>query len=162
VLTYILFEGLHGLVLVNNRFGGHNLIRRRGMVAVCVLAISMGFMLVDKQRFLFNRAHGMHRVDSLIARLSDLTSDRKDKGMVASQWPGRTILATRRDALPLPPVRKDDPDGFLRQMHGVRFMMFNHHNPRMKAMNRQVAELSNRIKTEAMLPGGIILRLPRQ
>jgi len=162
VLTYILFEGLHGLVLANNRFGGHNLIRRRGMVAVCVLALTMGFMLVDKQRFLFNRGQGMHRVDSLIARLAELTSEREDKGMVASQWPGRTILATRRGALPLPPVRKDDPDGFLRQMHGVRLMMFNPRNPRMKAMNRQVAELSNRIKTEAMLPGGIILRLPQQ
>lgn len=162
VLVYILFEGLHGLVLLNNRFGGHGLIRRRGMVVVCVLALTIGFVSVDKQRFLFNRAHGMHRVDSLIARLDELTAGMSDKFMVASQWPGRTMLATRRGALPLPPVRKGDPDAFLRQMHGVQFMVYNHHDPKMKAMNRQVAELSNRIKTEDILAGGIILRLPTQ
>ncbi|MDQ6959788.1 MAG: hypothetical protein Q9M27_02075, partial [Mariprofundaceae bacterium] len=162
VLTYILFEGLHGLVLVNNRFGGHGLMRRRGIVAVCVLVLTLGFMIGDKQRFLFNQAHGMHRVDSLIARLGGLTAGMKDRTLVASQWPGRTMLATRRGALPLPPVRMDDPQAFLHQMHGVTFLVYDHHDPRMKAMNRQVAELSNSIKTEAILSGGIILRLPAQ
>ena len=160
VLTYVLFEGLHGLVLANNRFGGNGLMRRRGIVAVCVLVLALGFMIGDKQRFLFNRAHGMHRVDSLIARLGELTTGMKDQAMVASQWPGRTMLATRRSALPLPPVHRGDPKRFLRQMHGVAFLMYDHHDPMMKPMNRQVAELSNRIKTESILPGGIILRLP--
>jgi len=162
VLTYILFEGFHGLVSVNNRFGGYGLMRRRGIVVVCVLVLTLGFMLGDKQRFLFNRAHGMHRVDRVITEIGELTSNMTGQTLVASQWPGRTMLATRRGALPLPPVRADDPDGFLRQMHGVIFLVYDHHDRRMKAMNRQVAELSNRIKTESILPGGIILRLPGQ
>jgi len=160
VLTYILFEGLHGLISVNNRFGGHGLMRRRGIIVVCVLVLTLGFMLGDKQRFLFNRAHGMHRVDRVIAKIGELTSNMTGQTLVASQWPGRTMLATRRGALPLPPVHTGDPDRFLRQMHGVIFLVYDHHDLRMKAMNRQVAELSNRIKTESILPGGIILRLP--
>ena len=160
VLTYILFEGLYGLISVNNRFGGYGLMRRRGIVVVCVLMLTMGFMLGDKQRFLFNQAHGMHRVDQVIAKIGRLTANMRGQTLVASQWPARTMLATRHGALPLPPVRADNPDGFLRQMHGVIFLVYDHHDPRMKAMNRQVAELSNRIKTESILPGGIILRLP--
>ena len=162
VLTYVLFEGLHGLILANNRFGGNGLMQRRGIVAVCVLVLTLGFMLGDKQRLLFNQTQGMHRVDSLIADLSKLTAGMKGQIMVASQWPGRTMLATRHGALPLPPIRMDDPQAFLHQMHGVVFLVYDHHDPMMKAMNRQVAELSNRIKTESILPGGIILRLPGQ
>jgi len=161
-LTYILFVGLHGLVSVNNRFGGYGLIRRRGIVAVCVLLLTLGFMLVDKQRFLFNQAHGMHRVDQVIAKIGSLTANMNGQTLVASQWPGRTMLATRRGALPLPPVRKNDPDAFLRQMRGVIFLAYDHHDPHMKAMNREIAELSNRIKTESILPGGVILRIPTQ
>ena len=160
VLTYILFEGIHGLVLLNNRMGSHSAIRQRGIVGICILILMLGFMLVDKQRIMFNRADGMHRVDRLIARLGALTAGMKDQVMVASQWPGRTMLATRRSALPLPPVRKNDPDKFLSQMHGVTFLMYDYNDPAMKPMNRQVAELSNRIQTEALLPDGVILRLP--
>ncbi len=160
VLTYILFAGLHGLIALNNRLGGYGLLRRRGVAAVCVLTLTSGFMLVDKQRLLFNQAGKMHRVDMLIEEVGELTKDLKGQTSVASQWPGRTMLATRRGALPLPPLRAGDPDGFLRQMHGVMFLVYDHHDAGMKAMNRQVAELSNRIHTESILPGGVILRLP--
>ncbi len=162
VLTYILFEGLHGLVTLNNRLGGRGLARRRGIAAICVLALSLVFMIGDKQRILFNRAEAMHRTDALIAKLGELTAGMKGQTMVASQWPGRTMLATRHAALPLPPVRAGDADRFLRQMRGVTFMIYNQHDPGMKAMNRQVAELSDRIKTESILPGGVILKLPDQ
>jgi len=162
VLTYILFEGLHGLVSLNNRFGGYGLMRRRGLAAICVLLLSLVFMIGDKQHILFNRGQEMYRSDRLIAKLGELAAEMKGQPMVASQWPGRTMLATRHGALPLPPVRVGDPDGFLRQMHGVTFMIYNQYDPGMKAMNRQVAELSNRIKTEAILAGGIVLRFPDQ
>jgi len=162
VLTYILFEGLHALVALHNRLGGHGLMRRRGMVVVCVLVLASGFSLADKQRFLFNRAGSMHRADALIKETGLLMQTLNGKQLVASQWPGRTMLATRHGALPLPPLHQNDPDTFLRQMHGVSFLVYDHHDAKMKGMNRQVAGLSNRIHTEAILPGGVILRLPIQ
>jgi len=162
VLTYILFEGLRALIQLNDRFGGQGLLRRRGLAALLVILLSTGFMLADKHYFLSNRANEMQQVDSVIARLGELTASMDEQTMAATQWPGRTMLATRRGALPLPPVRKDNPDAFLQQMRGVSFLVYDPNAPGKKALNRQVAELSNRIKTEAMLPGGIILRLPDQ
>ena len=161
-LTYILFEGLRALIQLNDRFGGQGLLRRRGLAAMLVMLLSTGFMLTDKQYFLSNRAHEMHQVDSVIARVAKLTAGMDAQTMVAIQWPGRTMLATRRGALPLPPLHKDNPDAFLHQMRGVSLLVYDPNSPGKKAMNRQVAELSNRIRTEAILPGGIILRLPDQ
>jgi len=161
-LTYILFEGLRGLIQLNNRFGGNGLLRRRGMAIFLVMLLSTGFMIADKQYFLSNRTNQLHGVDNVIARLGEITAAMDEQTMVATQWPGRTMLATRRGALPLPPLRKDNPDAFLHQMRGVSFLVYDPNSSGMKGMNRQVAELSNRIRTEAMLPGGIILRLPDQ
>ncbi len=162
VLTYILFEGLRGLIRLNDRFGGEGLIRRRGLAGLLVMLLCTGFMLADKQYLLSNRASVMHREDRVIALLGELTAGMDEQTLVAVQWPGRTMLATRRGALPLPPVRREDPDAFLHQMRGVAFMAYDPNSPGKKALNRQVAELSNRIHTEAMLAGGIILRLPDQ
>ncbi len=159
VLVMILFEGIHALIGFNSRFRSTGPLARRGITAVAVVALCTAFMLMDKQRFLFIHAGRLHPTDEVIAGLADLSASRQGNFLVASQWPGRTMLATRRGALPLPPL-KQDPDAFLRQMRGVAYMVFDHNNSHNSALSRQVAELSNRIKTVKILSGGVILRLP--
>jgi len=158
-LVMILFEGGYALIRLNSRFRGNGLLARRGITAVVVVALCTIFMLMDKQRFLFIHNNGLHPTDEVIANLADLSGGRQASFLVASQWPGRTMLATRRGALPLPPV-KNDPEAFLRQMRGVAYMAFDHNDSHNRALNRQVAQLSDRIKTVSILPGGVILKLP--
>ena len=159
-LVLILFHGLHALVAFNSRLSG-GLLARRGVVGLSVVVLCTMFMLLDKQRFLFVQAGRLHATDAVIAELVEITAQKKGDILTASQWPGRTMLATRRGALPLPPPR-EDRDAFLRQMRGVDYMIFDPYDRRNKALGRLVAALSNRIKTVRILPGGVILRLPPQ
>jgi len=69
------------------------------------------------------------------------------------------MLATRSGALPLPPA-KNDPQAFLKQMHGVTYIAFDYHDRHNNALRRQVAEMSDRIKTLSIQQGGVILQLP--
>jgi len=159
-LVLILFHGLHALVVFNSRVSG-GLVARRGVVGLSVVVLCTMFMLLDKQRFLFVQAGRLHATDAVIAELVEITAKKKEDFLTASQWPGRTMLATRRGALPLPPPR-EDPDAFLLQMRGIDYMVFDPYDRRNKALGRIVAALSNRIKTVRILPGGVILRLPPQ
>ncbi len=161
VLVLILYEGLAGLLALNSRLG-HSMMARRGLVAIAVVLLSTMFMLMDKHRYY--AIHDLHRMspsDQLIAEVVKL-EPKNSQLLVASQWPGRTMLATHRGALPLPPVGKqvEDRDVFLKKTRGLSFLIFDQRDKRNAMLARQVAELSDKIKTVEILPGGVVLEMP--
>jgi hypothetical protein len=158
-LLLILYEGIKVLITLNSRFSTTSLAARRALVGLAVFILSFIFITGDKERFLLKADHRLQPTDEVISQLVDLTKDAGKPILTASQWPGRTMLATRMGALPLPPA-KDDPQAFLKQMHGVTYIAFDQQDPHNKALDRQVAELSDRIKTVSILPGGVIVKLP--
>ncbi|HXH63924.1 MAG TPA: hypothetical protein VNH42_00270 [Mariprofundaceae bacterium] len=158
-LLLILFEGIKALISLNSRLSATSLAARRGLVALAVFALSFIFMIGDKERFLLKADHRLQPSDEVISELVDLTQGSGKPVLTASQWPGRTMLATRMGALPLPPA-KDDPEAFLRQMHGVTYIAFDQGDEHNKALRRQIAELSDRIKTVSIMEGGVIVQLP--
>jgi hypothetical protein len=161
VLVLILYEGLGALLALNSRMG-NSLLARRGLVAVAFVLLSTTFMVMDKHRYFLVHGNQLSYSDELIAELDRLEPQHDTGLLVASQWPGRTMLATRRGALPLPPVGKEpeDRDVFLKKTRGISFMIFDHHDPRNAVLTRQVAELSDHIKTVEVLPGGVVLKMP--
>ena len=159
-LVLILYEGVRALVVLNSRLSSNNLALKRGLVALAVFAFSLLFMVGDKERFLLKQDHQLQPTDEVIAELAQLTGASNKPMLVASQWPGRTMLATRSGALPLPPVHKDDPEAFLRQMRGVTYMAFDQNDNRNRMLRREVAELSDRVKTVSILNGGVIVQFP--
>jgi hypothetical protein len=158
-LLLILYEGIKALVTVNSRFSTTNITARRGLVALAVFVLSFIFITGDKERFLLKADHRLRPTDEVISELVELTRDAGKPILIASQWPGRTMLATRSGALPLPPA-KNDPQAFLKQMHGVTYIAFDYHDRHNNALRRQVAEMSDRIKTLSIQQGGVILQLP--
>jgi len=163
VLTMILFEGIAALIALNSRLSSTNLAARRGLVALAVVLLSSIFMLMDKQRYYFIHEHRLNGSDELIEAMVKILPDESPSTLIASQWPGRTMLATRRGTLPLPPVKKggdEDRETFLQRTHGISYMLFDHHDKDNAALVRQVARLSDRIKTVVVKPGGVIVKMP--
>lgn len=159
-LVLVLYEGVRALIVLNSRLNTTSLAAKRGLVAVAVFALSLLFMVGDKERYLLNKDHELQPTDEVIAELAHLSNASNKPILVASQWPGRTMLASRRGALPLPPVRKDDPEAFLRQMRGVTYMAFDQNDNRNRMLRREVAELSDKIKTVSIMNGGVIVQFP--
>ena len=161
LLVVILYEGLHALMALNSKFGSSPA-ARRSLVAVAVLLLSTSFMLMDKQRYYAIHSDKLSSSDQLIAALGELDTNPDPNQIIASQWPGRTMLATRRGALPLPPIHGDLEirELFLRQTRGISYMIFDHRDKRNAALVRQISSLSDIIKTEAVLPGGVIVKMP--
>jgi len=159
-LLLILYEGIKALITLNSRVGVMNVMARRGLVALAVFALSFLFMIGDKEHFLLKEHHRLQPTDQVISNLARLTSATNKTVYVASQWPARTMLATRRDAFPILRPVKDDPEAFLKEMHGITYMVFDQYDSRNKLLRRVVAELSDRIQTIAILKGGVIMQLP--
>jgi hypothetical protein len=159
-LVLILYEGVRALIVLNSRLDSTSLAAKRALVAVAVFAFSLLFMMSDKERILLKHHHQLQPTDEVIAEMAQLTGASNKAMLVASQWPARTMLATRSGALPLPPVHKDDPQAFLRQMRGVTYMAFDQNDDRNRLLRREVAELSDRVKTVAIFNGGVIVVFP--
>jgi hypothetical protein len=159
-LLLILYEGIKALITLNSRVNVTSVMARRGLVAVAVFALSFLFMIGDKEHFLLKEHHRLQPTDQVISDLARLTSATSKPIYVASQWPARTMLATRRDAFPILRPVKDDPEAYLKRMQGITYMVFDQYDNRNKLLRRVVAELSDRIQTIAILKGGVILQLP--
>jgi len=81
-----------------------------------------------------------------------------DQFIAASQWPARTLLVTRRDVLPLPPVSTDIQD-FEAKIKGITHIVFNPQQKEMHDLARNMAALSHKYETIALLPGGVVVKL---
>jgi hypothetical protein len=81
---------------------------------------------------------------------------------VASQWPGRTMIACRCSALPLPPASEDETL-FLANLKGTQFVVFDPLDPVNRDLSRSFAMLGGaRAETLALQPGGVLLQLHPQ
>ena len=66
------------------------------------------------------------------------------------------MLASRRDVLPLPPAAENG-ETQLQIMTGLTHLIFVHNDPQYSALARNLAEVSDRAKTLAILPGGVLI-----
>jgi len=80
-----------------------------------------------------------------------------DGFIAASQWPARTLLATRRDVLPLPPASEEMAD-FSAKIRGITHVAFNPQQEHMHGLARNFAALSDKYETIALMPGGVVLK----
>jgi hypothetical protein len=78
---------------------------------------------------------------------------------VASQWPGRTMIACRCSTLPLPPATEDQAR-FAANLRGIGFVIFDPQDPVNRALSQNFAVLGGAAaETVALQAGGVLLRL---
>jgi len=148
------------------------LLRERGLALVILVVLATLFMSQDRARFsLIRSGLELSAQDQLIRGLAELVKRsapepgaRGDslpaKGLsVASQWPGRTMVACSCNTLPLPPVGGDEND-LLKMLKGIDFIVFDPRNPANQSLSRNLALLGGQdAETVALQAGGVIVRV---
>lgn len=157
-ITLILYRGTALLIKANSAIRMRNFFGQRGIVFVALFAVATLFMQIDRVHARHNLLDVLTPEDELIRTLVQEAESAGENFRVASQWPGRTMFAVKRAALPLPPPQ-DDPAKFLQQMKGVTHIMFAHNDPRNAPLARSIANLSGNAETVALQAGGVIVKL---
>lgn len=149
---------------------------QRGPAFLVLLLLSTAFLLADKSRYLeFQRDPQLSAHDRLIQSLASevqqsmptaagpgrQSGEEKARNgpRVASQWPGRTMIACRCSTLPLPPAIAD-ATRFADNLRGIGYVVFDPQDPTYRALSQAFAQLGGeRAETVALQAGGVVLRL---
>ena len=159
VLTLLLYVGGNLLILLNSRMGGTSFIGQRGLVMAVLFILATVFMQGDKAQQLKIEQNLLTPHDSLIQSLMLELEDSKDNNiLVMSQWPGRTMLAIHRPAVPLPPDYKDSAT-LLANIKGVTHIIFDPRDPGNTVLGEHLASLAAATETLALQQGGVIVRI---
>lgn len=155
--TTTLYLGLPLLIEMNERIGTRSLLGQRGILLVLVMIVATISMLNTRQLGIVAKQHLKEPVDAIISVLESEAADQDAAFLAASQWPARTLLACRRDVMPLPPATEDF-DAFRRNTDSLTHIAFNPHLESMHALARNAAALSDSFETIALQPGGVVLK----
>ena len=137
---------------------------QRGITLSLLVILSTSFMLVDKAHYQNVQAGELTPRDSLIKSLAENIEGISTEGsakplLVASQWPGLTMLACRCGAYPLPPPAKDE-QALLAMLRGINYMIFDPRDPRNASLSRNLSVMSGgQVETVALQEGGVIVEV---
>lgn len=132
--------------------------RQQGVVLVALLACSTAFMLADKARYLSLKAHALGPQDRIIQMLANDAVDPAIKIRIASQWPARTMIATKREVFPLPTAANTGEE-LLSNIKGITHLVFDHNDPKNKDLARNIADLGGATETVVLDEGGVIVQI---
>jgi len=156
-LATALYLGLPLLIELNERIGNRSLLGQRGILLFLVVAIATISMINTRQMSIVAKQHMKGPVDALISVLENEAENPDAPFIAASQWPARTLLACRRDVLPLPPA-SEDVEVFRKQTSGLTHIAFNPHQESMHTLSRNAAAMSDSFETIALQYGGVVLK----
>lgn len=161
VLGYLLYVGIARLIQIHESIPGESFMAKRGGVMALIFVVATVFMVNDRANHDLRRLEPLPEQDMLISAITQQTktdSDAKKHVLVASQWPGRTMIACKCDVLPLPAPAKD-PKTQLAMLKGVDYLMFNPRNPQNEILSHNIASLGQATETIALLSSGVIVRI---
>jgi len=157
-LSALLYCGIPRLISVNQSLDKTGFMGQRGLVLVIVFMVALLFTQSDKAYRSTIERNALSPVDKLIftleTELEDIPADQEI--FVMSQWPGRTMLAIKQAALPLPPKYKDVTTLF-KNIKGITHLIFNPFEPDNKQLADQLFTESGATKTISLQEGGVIL-----
>ncbi|PIW44509.1 MAG: hypothetical protein COW18_12800 [Zetaproteobacteria bacterium CG12_big_fil_rev_8_21_14_0_65_54_13] len=153
-----LYLGIPLLIRLNERLGWRGIIGQRGVVLVSVMLLATIAMITARNSINIGKLGLKSDTDMVISILSNEAEASPIDGFIAaSQWPARTLLATRRDVLPLPPASEEMAD-FSAKIRGITHVAFNPQQEHMHGLARNFAALSDKYETIALMPGGVVLK----
>lgn len=174
-LAFLLYWGFPLLLRVRVGSAG-GFFGQRGVAFLLLVALSTVFLSADRSRYeqirlgpelsaqdqvLHTLAESLQQAHPPAAQpgLPSEAGQARSGPRVASQWPGRTMIACRCSALPLPPAAEDEAV-FLANLKGTEYVVFDPLNPVNRALSRSFAMLGGaRAETVALQPGGVVLRM---
>jgi len=161
-LTCILFLGLPMLTALHRRTGIQNLIGQRGLILILIVVCTSMFTSADKHYRMISQLKLKSDTDYLLTSAALIAHQPNTEFLMASQWPARTMLATKRDVLPLPPQRiLENAETFTKKTAGITHFMFNPNVPKNQALARISASLGHQMEAIELLPAGVIIQVNR-
>lgn len=158
-LVIIFYRGTVHLIHLNQKVNGDTLIHQRGIVLTISFALTTVFMLADKSHIHAVGLGVLNPQDQLIQFLAQDMPETKDADFkTASQWPGRTMLALRRDVFPLPQGAKDG-ETLLKNIKGITFLLFDQDDIQNVELVRNISELGGTAETLYLEKGGVVIRI---
>ncbi|MFQ5345898.1 MAG: hypothetical protein ACE5DZ_08070, partial [Mariprofundus sp.] len=157
--TTTVYLGVPLLIKLNERIGWRGISGQRGLVLIVVMAIVVITTSAAKNSYATRQMELKGNIDQVIAVLQkEAETAPVDQFIAASQWPARTLLVTRRDVLPLPPTSTDVQE-FERKIKGITHLAFNPQQQEMHDLARNMAALSHKYETIALMPEGVVVKL---
>ncbi len=154
-ITFVLFRGVHHAIrLSQKRRSGSS--KHQAIIMIIAVVISTHFMMQDKNHILSIKHAALSPEDALIQSLMAEAADNTKPFIVATQWPGRVMIATKRDAFPLPPSL-EDPEQMLTALKSVTHLAFDPYNEENKKLADAIGNLGGETETIALLKGGAIV-----
>lgn len=160
-LGLLLYRYVYFLILINEKLSRPQVLGQRGIVMVFLFVAATLFMVADKTYAHVIRTHRLSPQDRLIETLTDHYTDPKKPIRVASQWPGRTMIACKCYVLPLPPAAEDGAT-LLKKISGISFLVFDHKSRANHPLEHNLGELGGIAETVAVTHGGVIVRIHPQ
>ena len=157
-ITFLIYRGTYHLIQFNQSRKKSGLIGQRGIVFTAAFIVCAFFMLQDKYHALTIKHALLDPEDELIQSLMVEAEDNSKAFRVASQWPARTMLATKRDVLPLPPAL-DDREEMLEAINSVTHIAFDPYNPKNKPLADAISNLGGETETLQLLKAGVIIEV---
>lgn len=159
VLGFLLYVGVALLIQVHESIPGESFMAKRSGVMAFIFIAATAFMINDRANYDLRRLDPMPVQDRLIAAITQQTKADAKAGkrvLVASEWPGRTMIACKCDVLPLPSPAKD-PKTQLEMLKGVDYLMFN---PKQnEILGRNISMLGQATETLSIQSAGVIIRV---
>lgn len=158
-LAVVLYLGTPRLIALNQAFRGNGFLGQRGLVMIAVFIACTLFMQALKGHRHALAQNQMPDVDQLILAFSaEIENPDQEQAVVTmTQWPGKTMLATRRAALPLPPAYADS-ETLLRNISGANYLVFDPKDAHNLELTARVAELTGVTETLLLEEGGVAIR----
>lgn len=160
VLALIFFRGTALLIKVNQKMPGDSLMAQRGVVLIVGIILTTTFMLTDKSHAYAIELGTLNPQDQLIQLLAQDLADAGEEVnfKAASQWPGRTMIAVRRDVFPLPHAAADGPT-LLKNIKGITHMIFDHNDIKNRELAKNIAEMGPAAETLFLDKGGVVVAI---
>lgn len=163
-VTLVLFRGAYHLIRLNVMIaaGRRGLLRNRALVLLVFFLVSISSMFSDKLRVQAIQAGEVSRQDELIRVIAREVEDdpaAAEKLRIASQWPGRTMIATRLDTFQLPPDSEQTSKEFLASLRGITHLIFDPNDPKNAHLVRRISELTGVTQTLDVNEDGVLLQI---
>lgn len=155
-LTLMLSFGL-GAIIRNLSAGNTAL---RGVAFALMFFVATFSMIADKNYRVAYARDAKTPIDGAIHMLASDLANSEQAIQIGSQWPGRTMLATRHASFPLPPAERGDQ--LANDASAMDFLVFNPYTPQNKALADAIADAGGDFETVTVDDGVVLIRTRKE
>ncbi len=158
MFVFLLLWGMDALLRLNELIPGEGLAAKRGIVLGMVVILAVVFMRDDRAYAQMIRAD-VHSAHAILLREVAVEVEQLGKfARILSQWPGQTMIVCKCDVLALPPP-SENPEQLLSWLEAARatHLVFNPQQPENAALNRDVANLADTLRTLFINEAGVVV-----